>query len=340
MSLGAVAQSQPASGSSSAPPTSSEQQPQGQSQQPGTGQNSAEPFGGAKQEAPRGLGDNGGPDWRAMLAGEDTKFVETLSRYQSPTDFAKAFQEQRAALSKRAEPARLPDNPNPEQVAEWRRGLGLPEVKGDKAEEFLAAYKLEFPKGYEASEVEKGMITDFAKQAYDKGWQPGEVKGAVDFFLQQQTAMQQAVNRVAVDNQRKWQTELREELGPREYEAQQAAAEAWLKEKFDGEILSNFLTAQLPGGGYLGDHPAFFKMVSQLAMGDGYTDRIVGNTLESSTGKPLAQQQSEIENLQFSDKAAYDAAMQPGGRYEQILGARIARGELDNQGNEVRRRRA
>lgn len=275
-----------------------------------------------------------------MLAGEDIKAVEALSRYQTPQDFVKAFQEQRTALSKRAEPARLPDNASPEQVAEWRRNLGLPEVKGDKAEEFMAAYKIELPKGYEATEVEKGLIGDFAKQAYEKGWNTGEVKGAVDFFLQQQSAMQQAVNRVAVDNQRKWQMELREELGPREYEAQQAAAEAWLKEKFDGEVLSNFLTAQLPGGGYLGDHPAFFKMVSQLAMGDGYTDRIIGNTLESSTGKPLAQQQSEIENMQFTNKEAYDAAMKPGGRYEQILSARIARGELDSEGNEVRRRRA
>jgi len=340
MSLGAVAQSQPASGSSSAPPMSSAPQQQQPSQAPGAEQGNGEPFGGVKQEAPRGLGDNGGPDWRAMLAGEDTQFVETLARYKTPTDFGKAFQEQRAALSKRAEPARLAPDASPEQLAEWRRNIGLPEVKGDKAEEFMAAYKIELPKGYEASETEKGLIADFAKQAYDKGWNTGEVKGAVDFFLQQQSAMQQAVNRVAVDNQKQWQMALREELGPREYEAQQAAASAWLQEKFDGEELQNFLHAQLPGGGYLGDHPAFFKLVSQLAMGDGYTDRIVGNTLESSTGKTLAQQQSEIEALQFTDRGAYDAAMKPGGRMDQILGARIARGEVDNDGNEVRRRRA
>lgn len=340
MSLGAVAQSQPASASTGSQQSSSAPQQTQPSQAPATDQGGAEPFGGAKQEAPRGLGDNGGPDWRAMLAGEDTKFVETLARYQTPQDFAKAFQEQRSALSKRAEPARLAENATPEQVAEWRRNIGLPEVKGDKAEEFMAAYKIEFPKGYEASEVEKGLISDFAKQAYEKGWNTGEVKGAVDFFLQQQAAMTQAINRAAVDNQRKWQMELREELGPREYEAQQAAAEAWLQEKFDGDTLQNFLHAQLPGGGYLGDHPAFFKLVSQLAMGDGYTDRIVGNTLEASTGKTLAQQQSEIENLQFTDRAAYDMAMKPGGRMDQILSARMARGEVDELGNEVRRRRA
>ena len=40
------------------------------------------------------MGGNGGPDtsdWRAQMAGDDTKALERLARYKSPQDVAKAL---------------------------------------------------------------------------------------------------------------------------------------------------------------------------------------------------------------------------------------------------------
>lgn len=297
---------------------------------------------GTPQPGVEAIGGNGGPDWRAMMAGEDAKAIEALSRFKEPGDFLKSYNEQRAALSKRAEPVRLGDNATPEQVAEYRKGLGLPEIAKDaKPEAYQDAYKIKAPEGYQMSEVEKGVLSDYAKLAYEQGHSPREVKAATDFFFRQQAAGQQAQNRVAVDYMKASQNTLRDELGSAEYEAQQAAGELWLKNEFkdNPDEFTNLLHAQMPNGGKLGDNPWFFKLIAKQAMGAGYTDRIEANTLEAG-GKSLAQQQQEIENMRFKDKAGYDAAMKPGGLYEKIIGARQARGEIDEFGNEARPRRS
>lgn len=329
MSLGQVA-SQPQPSAPSAPPPASSQQPSG-----------AEPVKPAAPAAPPASpGPSGGPDWRAVMAGEDAKAIEQLARYQSPGDFLKAHNELRGKLSQRAEPARLPDNATPEQVGEWRKGLGLPDVAKDaKPDAYLGAYKIEAPKGYEMSEPERGMLADYAKLAYEQGHSPREVKAATDFFFQQQAAQQQAVNRVAVDFQKKQQNALRDELGSAEYEAQQAAGSAWLKEQFkdDPSAMGDLLNAQLPSGGKLGDSAWFFKLVAQQAVGAGYTDRIEANTIEAG-GKSLEQQQSEIEALRSSDPRRY-AQQDVQAKLDRIIELRHSRGEIDDQGRPVDRRR-
>ena len=278
------------------------------------------------------------------MAGSDPKALEAVSRYKTEGDLLKAFMEQRTALSKRAEPVRLPENATAEQVAEYRKGLGVPEIAADaKPDAYLDAYKIKAPEGYAISEMEKGLLSEYAKNAYEKGYSPREVKESVDFFFKQQAAQTQMANRVAVEKQREWQNSLRDEMGSKEYDAQQAAGEAWLKEQFreNPDDLANLLNAQLPGGGVLGDHPWFFKQVTQAAMGAGYTDRIEANALESG-GKSLAAQQSELEGLRRTNRALYN---QPAtqDKLMSIIKARVSRGEIDANGNEVpahQRRRA
>ena len=276
-----------------------------------------------------------------MIAGEDAKAIEQLARYQTPQDFWKAHTELRGKLSERAQPARLAENATPEQVAEYRKGLGLPEVAKDAPpEKYMEAYKVAFPEGYAATDFEKGMVTDFTKQAYAKGWSPAEVKGATDFFFQQQEAANQARNTAAVNRQKEWQNAMRDEMGSRDYDAQTAAATDWLKAQF-AEDESGFIEltrAELPGGGYLGDHPWFVKTMAKLAMGDGYTDRIEANAYESS-GKSLEQQQSELEALRNSDPRLYnDPKTQT--RLDKIIELRLKKGEIDEMGRPVQRRRS
>lgn len=283
---------------------------------------------------------SGEPDWRARFAGEDTKALETLSRFKTEGDFAKAFFEQQKALSKRAEPAKLPDNAKPEQIAEWRKGLGLPEIGGDaKPESFMEAYKIAAPQGYEMSEVEKGMVGDFAKLAYEKGADPGAVKIATDYFFQQQVASQQALNKINVERQGEWTKTLQAELG-RDYDATVAAATSYLNQTFDGneQAKNEILRAQLPGGGFLGDHPAFVKMVSDLALAGGFTDRIEANSMESG-GKSLAAQQQELEGLMFSNPQKYNLP-ETQQKLNKLIELRLNRGEIDESGEPVRKRRS
>lgn len=287
------------------------------------------------------MGHNGGPDWRAMIAGEDAKAVEALSRYKTPADFLKSHNELRAKLSERPTVSRLEDNATPEQVAEYRKGLGLPEIAKDaKPDDYMKAYKIEFPNGYKPSEVEKGLVGDYAKLAYEKGHSPREVNEAVGFFVKQQAAMDQAINKVAVDKQKEWQGALRDTLGSKEYDAQLSAANAWLAKQFDGreKDLADIMGAQLPGGGRIGDHPFFFEVITKQAMADGFTRDIEANSMESS-GKSLEEQQRELEGLRRTDPKKYN---EPGtqSKLDKIIGLRVSRGEIDEMGNPIRQRRS
>lgn len=278
-------------------------------------------------------------DWRARFAGEDTKALEVFSRYKTESDFAKAFLEQRTALSKRAEPTKLAADAKPEQIAEYRKGLGLPEIAGDaKPEAYMEAYGIAVPQGYEASEVEKGLLADFAKRAYEKGYSPSEVKGATEFFFQQQAAGQQAINKYDSERQQEWQGQLTKELG-RDYEPTVAAASAYLDTKFADapELKGEILHARLPGGGFLGDHPAFVKMVADLALQNGFTDRIEASSMESG-GKSLEAQQMELEQLQFKDPGRYNLP-ETQQKLNKLIELRLSRGEIDETGEPVRKRR-
>lgn len=284
------------------------------------------------------VGGNGGPDWRAMLAGEDTKALETFSRYKSPADVAKAFLEQRAALSKRAEPVKLTPESTPEQIAEYRKAVGVPDVAADaKPESFLEAYKVAAPAGYEMTDGEKALLGTVAQRLHGKHMPPEAVQAALGEYFEVQQAQQKQVMQATLERRKEWQDGIRDEIGSKEYDARQKAAKTWLEQEFTGkeDDLRSLLSAQLPGGGMLGDHPFFFNLIAEKAMGAGFTDRIQADAMESA-GKSLASQQAEIEALQFKDRVAYDAA---GPKLDKIIALRQSRGELDEHGNEVRRRR-
>lgn len=269
-------------------------------------------------------------------SGGDAKRLEDLSRYKTETDWANSWFEQRAALSKRAAPVTLPENATPEQVADYRKGLGVSEVAADaKPEAFLEAYKIKAPEGYAISEVEKGLIGDFAKLAYDKGYSPREVRESVDFFFKAQAANQQSLNKLTGERHKAWSAEIKAELGD-QYEPTIKAADTYLRSVIsEDDARVELLNAQLPGGGLLGNHPAFVKLISDMALSNGYTDTIEAHSMES-TGRSLAEQQRELEGLRNTNRAKYDdPATQE--RLMKIIASRQSRGEIDEFGRELRR---
>jgi len=166
------------------------------------------------------------------------------------------------------------------------------------------------------------------------------VQKVIGEFGKIQLAMQQQSERIAADKRREWSNQMRDELGSAEYDGQLKAAKLWLKDQLGGDeaAFERIVAYQSPDGGLLGDDPFFLKLFAKEGMAAGYTDIIQANAMESG-GKSLAQQQQEIEALQFKDPAAYNAASAPNGRLDKIIAARITKGELDEFGNENRRRR-
>lgn len=303
----------------SAPPSEPPKEPQ------------AQPNGAAPE------GNSSTPDWRLSLAGEDTKSIELLSRYKEPGDFLKAHTELRQKLSERPSVARLDDDATPEQIAEYRRALGVSDVSEDAdASAYMDAIGVAMPEGYEASELESALVQDFAKQAYDRGYDPRFAKEAVSWFFENQAANQEAVNTQAHELAETWKSELRSELG-REYEPTVTVANSFLKQELpDKASQLALLNSMHPDGGRLGDHPAFIKMMAAAAMNSGLGDSIEANSMESG-GKSLRDQQHEIESLRTSDPGKYND-QQTQARLDKIIELRLSRGEIDEMGNERKRR--
>jgi len=288
------------------------------------------------------MGGNGGPDWRALMAGEDAAAIEQLSRFKTPADFLKSHNELRTKLSQRpANVSEIGENSTPEQIAEYRKAFDIPDVAQDAKDiDYATAYGIQAPDGYEMDSVEQAMLGQFAKAMNASHVPKRHVAKAVEQHFKIQAALKAQNERIDVEKRRDWTNALRDELGSKEYEAQRDSAAQWLKDQFRGneDGFHRLLAYRAPDGGMLGDDPFFFKLFAQQAMGAGYTDRITANSLESG-GKSLAEQQREIERLMFTDKVAYDEASKPNGRLDKILAARMARGELDENGNERRQRR-
>lgn len=271
-----------------------------------------------------------------MVAGEDAKGIEELSRYKTPAEFLKSFREQRAALSKRAEAPKLADNATPEQVAEYRKAIGMPEVAADaKPDDIMKAFGIKAPEGYELNDIEKGMLGEWAKLSNGKHIPPGIAREAVDFLFKHNTAVQQAQRKADADIKKEWTTKIRDELG-KDYEPLIASANDYLAKALpDDNERAAFVNARLPGGGLLGDHPLFVKMVSDLATQNGFTDRIETQSMESG-GKSLQQQQQEIEALRMTNRELYNSpATQE--RLKKVISLRMGRKEIDEFGNERRR---
>ncbi|HUS97578.1 MAG TPA: hypothetical protein VMX97_12630 [Hyphomicrobiaceae bacterium] len=202
----------------------------------------------------------------------------------------------------------------------------------------MEAYGIKPPDGYEVTEGEKTLLSNVVADLHSKNMGKAEVSAVIDHYYQAQAAGLQEQRKVAIERQTEWQRELETELG-RDYKATQAAGEAYLNSVFadNMDAKNELLMAQLPGGGYLGDNPQFFRMVADLALQNGFSDRIEANAYESN-GKSLGDQQSEIEALRTTNPERYNDP-QTQQKLDKIIGLRLSRGEIDEMGNPVRQRR-
>lgn len=284
------------------------------------------------------MGANGGPswDWRAELAGDDPKAVEAVARYKDPKEFTKAFLEQRATLSKKQEPLKLTETSTADDVAAYRKALDVPEVpKEAKDEAYADAYGLNLP---EEAGIPAPLIGAFAKKMNSKHIPKSHVQAAVGEFTTIQAAIAARTQTLNEEKRQEWESAQRKDLGSREYEGRLAAAQAFLDKRFENKMddLAAILNAPLQGGGILKHHPEFRAMMAELAMQNGFTDRIEQNAYESG-GKSLAQQQQELEGLRRTNSVAYNDP-QNQQKLKRIIELRQKSGEIDSWGNEIRRR--
>ncbi len=191
-------------------------------------------------------------DWRKRVAGEDDKFYKELQKYPSENDLGKKLQEMRKQISRI--PPTLPKDATPEDIAAYRKKVGIPETPEGYEKGLL------LPEGTVIGEADKPLIGDFLKVAHEKNWDQDKVNAAVNWYYQTQRQQEALLHEQEKAARAETIAELREDWGP-DYEANRGMTKAWLGRQPDqvGDMLSN---ARGPDGRLLLNNSSFAKWLA------------------------------------------------------------------------------
>jgi hypothetical protein len=227
--------------------------------------------------------------WREDLSGGDKAFRKTLDRFESPTALAKAYKELTARLSsgdlKATRPP--PANATPEQIAIWRAEQGLPQS--------AAAYVdgLRLGDGTVTGEAEKTLLSSFAEEALKGRWTADQYSQAVRWYfdMQDRLAAQRDEadatfkHEASADLMREWR---------HDYVTNRNAVAQFFDRSFPAEFKEALLTARLPDGCLLANHPTFNKAILEVAKSINPS----GAMLPNASGGGLSNVESRIAEIE------------------------------------------
>lgn len=199
-------------------------------------------------------------DWRDKLAAEikpgDTKFRERLERFASPVEVTRSWlaleQKQSAGELK----PRLPDNATPEEIAEYRKTIGVPEKPEN--------YSLELPGGKKFGTEDEFVISRFLQAAHAQNWPQTLVTSTLDAFHGMKIANEAQVAEADAAARQKGEDALRAEWGA-DYRRNVTSVGNLLAGMPEG--LSDLLIeGRLADGTRIGNHPGMIKWLAGLAM--------------------------------------------------------------------------
>ena len=300
---------------------------------PGTGGDGAgDP--GAGSPPPRtaltgGDGGSGGGDgappanpwpetWRETLAGDDQKALARLQRMTTPADLFKSYREIETKLSSRGTVPALPENPAPEEVAAYRKAMGIPEAPD--------GYGLAFPETFTASDTDKETLTTFQAQMHAAHVPPAAAKAAFDFYVKSMGEQAQARNEAAEQATLESLGELRGEFKGREYERQMRIADEFLMKHFGDDdatlgALNAVLTMRLPNGVPVMYSAPFMKGLFKMAAASADDEALIGGDV-AGAGKSIDEEYNELIKID-----GRRLTPQQNARLQELAGAKVRREE-------------
>jgi len=240
-------------------------------------------------EPTKGWGDN----WRQQYAGEDTKLLQRLERYQSPKAALDALIAAQNKISSGELRAPLPENATPEQVAAYRQQNGIPE----KPE----GYFEKLPDGLVIGDADKPMFNSFAEGLHKLNAPPQIAQYAVSWYNKLQE--EQAAKVAEGDTTAKTATEdaLRAEWGA-DYRANINHIQGFLAQAPEGvaDLVAN---ARGSDGKAILNDPNVVRWLASVARDLNPTGTIVPTG--STVGKGLEDEITEIEGFMKTNRAEY-----------------------------------
>lgn len=269
----------------------------------------------AASEPSAGAGD---VDWRAQWSDAlklDDTAKQRLTRFNAPHEVFNSYLNIEKKLSD-SRAVRVPDaNSTPEEIAAFRKALGVPDTPD--------GYKVDVapPEGLELAETDKGVLKAITAEAHKRGFSPDVVNFAHEFFYQQ--AAEAAAQQIAVAEQSALNAEkaLRQEWG-RDYDqnvrwANAAATQFGMKD---------VLNTRLADGSLLGDNPVLIKAMAKIGRLNA-EDPFMLQAAGQGAGRSVEDRKQELMQLRISDPRKY-ASQEVQRELEQINTALARRQEL------------
>jgi hypothetical protein len=250
------------------------------------------------------------PNWRELMAGDDKAYLKTLARYNSPADFAKKTRSLESQLSSGEYVKKLPPNATPEQIAEHRKSLGLPE----KPEGYLAPEVMKLPDGIVLGEDDKPFALGLAEVALAEGVPPAAFNKQVAKYVELREGLIAQQEEADIAYKAKSMDELREEFGPKfgtKGDPVIAGVNALLKTAPDG-VADALLGGRLADengktGALIGNDPNVLRWLIQIAREIDPQATLVPPT-EGDAGKDVDARMKEIESWMGAPKGTPEHA--------------------------------
>jgi hypothetical protein len=229
------------------------------------------------------------PSWRENLAGGDKAFRKTLDRFDSPAALAKAYKELTVRLSsgdlKATKPP--PDNATPEQLAAWRAEQGLPQ----SATVYVDG--LQLGDGKVPGEAAKALLASFADEALKGRWTADQYNRAVGWYFDMQDRLTAQCDQADAAFKHEASADLMREWG-HDYATNRNAIAQFFDRSFPEDFRDALLTARLPDGRVLANHPTFNKAILEVAKSINPS----GAMLPNAAGGGLSNVESRIAEIE------------------------------------------
>lgn len=202
-------------------------------------------------------------DWRKEIAGGDEKLMKNLERFGSIKDLHKSYQEATQRIREGFKPPELPENPTEEQVAEYRKLIGVPNE--------VTEYKINLPEGIVLGEADKPLWDLFLSEANKMNLTQAELDKVAPAYYAMEAALKEQQEIDVKEASRKNEAELREVWGS-DYLTNMNVNENFLVKEGGDKLKETLMFGMAPDGSPLANHPVVAKFLNDMARIQGFAD--------------------------------------------------------------------
>lgn len=193
-------------------------------------------------------------NWRDLIAGNDAKFKERLTRFTDPGKLAESYRNLEVKLSSGQYKPVINEKSTPEEIAAYRKSAGIPDTP--------EGYLEKLPEGYVIGEEDKPLYTKFAEKLHAKNVDPSVFQDIVDMSLEMVEQNQNDIITAQTEYKEATRHQLYQDWGPGEYKININAVANWLQGAPE-DLREALEGAQLADGNLMFNDARFLKFIAQ-----------------------------------------------------------------------------